>query len=185
MLPPESKTGGCGATGEPSSAPAESSGLAVSQCREWLQWAAAQVDACVANDKLAMNELLASLADLMATPRVETTTPHDAAANGKLSAVIMAVQAHDHVMQGLIHVTESLRALQMLLGDARHAARADSWRMLREQQFRTFSMAEERALFARMVAHEDEDEAWRRVGRIPVEAAAVELVTTDDGLFES
>jgi hypothetical protein len=181
MRPPDSKTGGSGTTGELASAPAESSGLAVAQCRAWLQWAAAQVDACVTNDKLAMDELLASLADLMAAPRAATQTPHDAAAHGKLSAVIMAVQAHDRVMQGLNHVTESLRALQSLLGDARHAACADSWRMLREQQFRTFSMPEERTLFARMVAHEDE--AWRTAGRNGVEA--VELFSGDDGRFES
>lgn len=158
--------------------PSEStSGVAAAQCRDWLQWAEAQIDACVASDALAMNELLASLADLL-------RTPHDPAST-QLSAVVMAVQAHDRVMQGLVHVKESLHALQAQLGDARHADSADSWRELREKQYRAFSMPEERLLFARMVAHQDEDEAWRKSGRIPVEAAAVELFTTDDGLFES
>jgi len=166
--------------------PCESTtGVAAAQCRDWLQWAAAQIDACVASDALAMNQLLASLADLMGSaPRAAAVTPHDPA-NAQLSAVIMAVQAHDRVMQGLVHVQESLRALQVQLGDARHADSADSWRELREKQYKAFSMPEERLLFARMVAHGDEDEAWRKAGRIPVEAAAVELFTTDDGLFES
>ena len=166
--------------------PCESTtGVAAAQCRDWLQWAAAQIDACVASDALAMNQLLASLADLMGSaPRAAAVTPHDPA-NAQLSAVIMAVQAHDRVMQGLVHVQESLRALQVQLGDARHADSADSWRELREKQYKAFSMPEERLLFARMVAHENEDEAWRKAGRIPVEAAAVELFTTDDGLFES
>jgi hypothetical protein len=166
--------------------PCESTtGVAAAQCRDWLQWAAAQIDACVASDALAMNQLLASLADLMGSaPRAAAVTPHDPA-NAQLSAVIMAVQAHDRVMQGLVHVQESLRALQAQLGDARHADSADSWRELREKQYKAFSMPEERLLFARMVAHGDEDEAWRKAGRIPVEAGAVELFTTDDGLFES
>ena len=181
MLPPESKAGGRGATGEFAAAPAESSGVAVAQCREWLRWAAAQVDACVSSDKLAMNELLASLADLMGSaPRAAALAPHDPA-DGKLSAVIISVQAHDRVMQGLAHVTESLRSLQGQLGDARQADSADSWRALREKQFRAFSMPEERALFSRLLVHEDE--AWREAGWIPGEA--VELFTTGDGLFES
>ena len=166
--------------------PSESTtGVAAAQCRDWLQWAAAQIDACVASDMLATNQLLASLANLLGSaPRAAAVTPHDPA-NAQLSAVIMAVQAHDRVMQGLVHVKESLRALQAQLGDARHADSADSWRELREKQYKAFSMPEERLLFARMVAREDEDEAWRKAGRIPVEAAAVELFTTDDGPFES
>jgi hypothetical protein len=181
MLPPESTTGCCSATAELTSAPAESSALAVAQCRDWLQWAAAQVDVCVASDQLAMKELLASLTDLMGSaPRAAAVTPHDPAV-GKWSAVIIAVQAHDRVMQGLVHVADALRALQAQLGDAQHVDSADSWRMLREKQLRAFSMAEERLLFAHLVAHEDE--AWRTPGRI--DAGAVELFTTDDGLFES
>jgi hypothetical protein len=166
--------------------PSESTtGVAAAQCRDWLRWAEAQIDACVVSDALSMNELLAALAQLLGSaPRAAAVTPHDPA-SAPLSAVVMAVQAHDRVMQGLVHVKESLRALQAQLGDARHADSADSWRELREQQYRTFSMPEERQLFARLVAHQDEDEAWRKAGRIPMEAAAVELFTTDDGQFES
>jgi|HubBroStandDraft_6_1064221.scaffolds.fasta_scaffold774892_2 hypothetical protein len=182
MPPSESTTGRWGAPNEQSPASAESSGLAVAQCREWLGWAAAQVDACVSADKLAMDELLASLKNLMG-PAVcsATTAKHDIAAIEKLSAVITAVQTHDRVMQGLAHVTDSLRALQGQLGDARQAASADAWRALRERQFRAFSMPEERTLFARMVAHEEE--ASREVGTVPAEA--VEFFTTGHGLFES
>src|SRR5271167_255347 len=108
MLPPES-TNGCGASGELNSVLAAPSGLAMAQCRDWLQWAAAQVDACVASDKLAMNSLLAALSDLMGSARAATSAARDAA-GANASAVIMAVQAHDRVMQGLVHVTDSLRA---------------------------------------------------------------------------
>jgi hypothetical protein len=182
MPPSDCKTARVGATDEQNPASAESNGTAVAQCREWLRWAAAQVDVCVTSDKLAMEELLASLQDLMG-PAVcsATTAKHDIAAIGKLSAVITAVQAHDRVMQGLVHVTDSLRALQGQLGDARQAASAEAWRALRERQFRAFSMPEERTLFARMVAHEEE--ALSDVGAAQVEA--VEFFTTAHRLFES
>jgi hypothetical protein len=150
----------------------------MAQCRDWLQWAAAQVDACLAHDKLAMNELLGALGDLLGSAR---TAASHAAAERNLSAVVMAAQAHDRVMQGLVHVTESLRALQDQLGDARHAGSADSWRALRERQYRAFSMPEERLLFARLVAHQDE--ALRNPGGIG--AGSAELFAADDGLRES
>jgi hypothetical protein len=87
--------------------PCESTtGVAAAQCRDWLQWAAAQIDACVASDARAMNQLLASLAALMGSaPRAAAVTPHEPE-DAQLSAVIMAVQAHDRVMQGLVHVQE-------------------------------------------------------------------------------
>jgi hypothetical protein len=176
MLPPESTS--LSAAEEPSSGPAESSALAVAHCREWLQWAAAQVEACVASDRHAMNELLAALADLMGSARSATAASHPPA-DAKLSAVIMAVQAHDRVMQNLVHVTESLHALQGQLGDARNAESADSWRLLREKQFLSFSMAEERLLFARLVA--GEEEARRKAGGMA--AGSVELFASNDGLF--
>jgi len=183
MLAPESNAGGAGATDEQCAARAESTALCLAQCREWLNWAAAQVDACVTNDNLAMNQLLASLTDLMGAPQPRSATglaAVDPDMNGKMAAVIMAIQAHDRVMQGLIHVTESLRTLHAQLGDRRHAESADSWRILREKQFRAFSMPEERALFARMVAHADE--GWCE-GRNPEEA--VELFTSDHGRYET
>jgi hypothetical protein len=125
---------------------ASGEGFAAEQCRAWLDWAATQVDESLARDATACDHLLAALNDLMGTP------PADEGIGRKMSAVIVAVQGHDRVMQGLAHVAQSLRALHRHLGDARCAQSAEAWRTLREQQMRTFSMAEERVLFARMVA---------------------------------
>ena len=72
-----------------------------------------------------------------------------------ISAVVVAVQSHDRVMQRLTHVSQSLRRLKEHLGDAGRVQSAESWRMLRENQLRAFSMAEERALFLRIAAHRD------------------------------
>jgi hypothetical protein len=80
-------------------------------------------------------------------------------------------------MQGLTHVAEALRALHAQLGDARRADSAESWRTLRETQYRAFTMAQERALFTRMVARED--------GACEAEAdeeGTVELFAIDPGL---
>jgi len=162
----------------------EFNGGSVEHCRVWLNWAAAQVDACVANDQLATEQLLASLGDFLgqAQPRSGAApAPADDDIGGKLSAVIMAVQSHDRVMQGLAHVAQSLRALHEQLGDAQRADSADSWRMLRERQFRAFSMAEERVLFARLVAAEHESD--REIGADPEHA--VDLFTADHGVHES
>jgi hypothetical protein len=57
---------------------------------------------------------------------------------------------------------------------------ADSWRVLREAQIRAFSMAEERALFARLVAGGED-------GRLDADMdseGTVELFTIDTGLHE-
>jgi hypothetical protein len=120
--------------------------IAVANCRDWLEWAAVQVDVCLADDKPACDQLLDSLAKILGS----------AAADQQMSAAVIAVQSHDRVMQRLNHVAESLRRLQEHLGDARLAQSAESWRALRENQMRAFSMAEERALFARIVARGDD-----------------------------
>src|SRR5277367_1766484 len=76
----------------------EFNGGSVEHCRVWLNWAAAQVDACIANDQLATEQLLASLGDFLgqAQPRSGAApAPADDDIGGKLSAVIMAVQSHD------------------------------------------------------------------------------------------
>ena len=125
----------------------ESPGVGAEQCRAWLEWAAAQVDACLADDKPACDQLLGSLAKLL--------DPADSTVIQKTSAVVVAVQSHDRVMQRLTHVSQSLRRLQEHLGDAGGARSADSWRMLREHQLQAFTMAEERALFLRIAARGD------------------------------
>jgi hypothetical protein len=183
MPPPELRAGRSGETDEPRPAQPVGTGVAVEQCRTWLNWAAAQVDACLTSDSLASSQLLAALADALgpAQPRSGSApAPADDAVSGKMSAVVIAVQAHDRVMQGLTHVAESLRALHAQLGDARRADSAESWRMLRETQYRAFSMAQERALFARLVAHEGEG---TREAEIDPEDT-VELFAIDPGLHE-
>lgn len=132
--------------------------IAVANCRDWLEWAAVQVDVCLADDKPACDRLLESLGELMGPAAVESDAgapPAGSAVVQKMSAVVVAVQSHDRVMQRLNHVAESLRRLHEHLGDARLAQSAESWRLLRASQMRAFSMAEERSLFARMVAHDD------------------------------
>jgi hypothetical protein len=139
---------------------------ALRHCRVWLKWAAAHVEGSLTRDGVASGDLLRALAEVLgperpisaamaATTDAATTDAATADAAKEMSAVVIAVQSHDRVMQELAHVAESLRALDAQLGDARRANSTESWRALRETQFRAFSMAEERALFLRMVAHED------------------------------
>jgi hypothetical protein len=179
MPPPELQVGRSGETGETRSAQPAAAGVAVDQCRTWLDWAAAQIDACLVRDGLASRRMLAALADALgpAQPGSEPApVPTGDSVNEKMSAVIMAVQSHDHVMQGLTHVAESLRALHAQLGDARRADSAESWRTLRETQYRAFTMAQERALFTRMVTQEGAGEAEAD------EEGTVELFAIDPGL---
>jgi hypothetical protein len=180
---PEFQADGIGGTGEPRSAHSVAAGAAVEHCRTWLNWAAAQIEACLTSDSLASSQMLAALADALgpAQPRSgPPPAPSDDSVSGKMSAVIVAVQAHDRVMQGLTHVAESLRALHAQIGDSRRADSAESWRVLRETQYRAFSMAQERALFARMVAHEGES---TRAAEVDPEET-VELFAIDPGLHE-
>lgn len=168
---------------------ADASASGPQQCRDWLNWAAAQVEACVGNDGVAMHRLMESLHELIGaagsrTAARGTTVPGttvpgttDGDVEARLTAVVVAVQTHDRVMQGLIHVAESMRALESQLADPRRAGSAESWRQLREKQFRAFSMAEERALFAQLVAHEAD--TWREAVEHPGDA--VELFADDEG----
>jgi hypothetical protein len=183
MPQPEFQSGRCGATDDLTPASRESARAAVGDCRVWLNWAAAQIDACLANDNLASGQLLAMLADLLARvqPRLGTpSAPANDAVSEQVSAVIIAAQSHDRVMQGLTHVAQSLRALREQLGDEQRAESADSWRLLRENQFRAFTMAEERELFARLVAHEHEGTREIAANR----ADTVELFTSVHGRQE-
>lgn len=186
MAPAEIKAGSAGAGGRPNSAQPEAGGVAVEQCRAWLSWAAAQVDACLISDKLASAQVLAAIGDVLAPPRAPAgSAPAPAGdADGKMSAVIIAVQSHDRVMQGLAHVAESLRTLEAQLGDAQRAGSAESWRDLSETQIRAFSMPQERALFARMLAMSGD--ATREADEADVDSeGTIELFTIDPDLHES
>ncbi len=161
MPRPESGINRHRAVGSSRPAQSDASGIAVEHCRDWLEWAATQVDQCLADDKPACDQLLSSLAEVLgaASPRVQavsaagtTQTLHQ-----KMSDVVVSVQSHDRIMQRLNHVAESLRLLHEHLGDARRAQSPESWRILRDNQMRAFSMADERALFVRLVAHGDDN----------------------------
>ncbi len=183
MPQPDIKAGRIAATDKPRPRQPEPTGIAVEHCRAWLNWAAVQVDACLASDHVASGQMLAALADALGPAQTRSgaaLAPAGDATGEQMAAVVIAVQAHDRVMQGLTHVADSLRALHSLLGDAERADSAESWRMLRETQIRAFSMAQERALFARMVAHEGESTHEADID--PEET--VELFTIEPGLHE-
>jgi hypothetical protein len=158
-----------------SAADADVPGVAEEHCRLWLNWAAAQVDACLADDKPACDQLLGSLAEMLAPARAASAgPPGDTATCKEMSAVVIAVQSHDRVMQRLGHVAEALRRVQHHLADAGRARSPESWRMLRDGQLREFSMAEERALFVRLVVQDGEAPAGEAVhpGETGCEAAS-------------
>ena len=150
MRLPEIQAGSIGASGDFRLAHAESMSYAVEQCRVWLTWSAAHIEECLRGDAAASDRLLASLADVLAPASAEDAT------GSKMAAVVVAVQFHDRLMQGLSHVVQSLHALHEQIGDPGRAGSPESWRALRDKQFRAFSMAEERALFVAMVAHQDD-----------------------------
>ncbi len=183
MPPPEVRPGCSDADQVPHSAQSAASRVAVEHCRVWLNWAAAQVDACLARDKLASAEMLAALTPMLGpAPPLSGGAPAPVGgdADEKMAAVIVAVQSHDRIMQGLAHVADALRALQAQLGDARGADSAESWRSLRDTQLRAFSMAQERALFTHMVAYDDG--RAREPDMDPQET--VELFVADHELFD-
>ena len=183
MPRPDSDAGRNSATDKLRPARPEAPGIALEQCRAWLNWAAAQVDECLASDSLARSQLLAALADVLNPAPTRSGAALAASGDGvvgPMEAVVIAAQAHDRATQGLAHVADSLRALHAQLGDAECADSADSWRVLREAQIRAFSMAEERALFGRLVAGGDD-------GRLDADMESegtVELFTIDTGLHE-
>ena len=154
---------------------------ALDRCRAWLDWAAARVDLCLAEDKPACDRLLQALTEALEppkAPRVKTEAPGETSISQEMSAVVVAVQSHDRVMQQLTHVRDALRLLHAHLGDSERAASPDSWRALRETQMRDFTMADERALFGRLVA--PEDDGWLEVTANPDET--VELFISDGRL---
>jgi hypothetical protein len=154
---------------------------AIDRCRAWLDWAAAQVDLCLAEDKPACNRLLAALTDALEPPtaaRIKSEAPGETSISQQMSAVVVAMQSHDRVMQQLTHVRDALRLLHAHLGDSERCTSADCWRALRETQMREFAMADERALFSRLVA--SEDDGWLEVAANPDET--VELFIGDGRL---
>jgi hypothetical protein len=133
-------------------APAEAARYALEQCRTWLMWSAVQIEACLNGEVAAREQLLVSLSEMLGS--AINACPDKG--SDKLSAVIVAIQSHDRLQQRLNHVVQSLRALHEHIGDPDRAESPESWRVLRDTQFRAFSMREERVLFAALVAEHDE-----------------------------
>lgn len=153
--------------------PAEPAGFATEQCRAWLTWSAAQIEACLDGDVQASSQLVVSVSEAL-RPAAECSP---ATADEKMAAVIVAVQSHDRLTQTLHHVVLALRALHEHLGDSRRVRSAESWRALRDAQFRAFSMREERALFTALVAQHDERSPEGESGA----QCAVDLFSDDVG----
>jgi hypothetical protein len=156
--------------------------MALQHCRAWLKWASAHLEECLTRDSLANGDLLRAVAEILAARQPDDAPPPVAAdtAARQMATVVMAMQSHDRVIQELAHVAESLHALHAQLGDARLANSADAWRTLRDTQFRAFTMAQERALFARMVA--DGDGNKQEAELTPDDT--VELFTGSQGVVE-
>jgi hypothetical protein len=147
-------------------------------CRAWLAWAATQIDLCLTEETPACNRLVDALSEALAPPQSKSGAPGETSISAKMAAVVVAVQSHDRVMQQLTHVRDALRLLHAYLGDPARAASSESWKELAETQIAGFTMAEERALFARLVAQPDE--GWLEVAANPDET--VELFINDAGL---
>ncbi len=145
------------------------------RCGLWLDWAATQIEVSLAKDSAESARLLAALDGLLIASRPSVSGGFSAgeALDQKMSQVVVAIQSHDRLMQQLTHVVQSLRGLHEHLADASTALSAESWRLLGERQLRSFSMPEERALFARMIDASGEGELERLVD--VDEASAVEL----------
>ena len=110
--------------------PPEDPAHGAQECRRWLAWSATQIEACLAADGAANGELLAAFERLMRSGRSIESRDLDMCA--EMTAVVVAVQAHDRIMQQLIHVVESLRALHRHMADPRRTASAEHWLHLRE-----------------------------------------------------
>jgi len=130
----------------------EAPGYANEQCRAWLRWSAAQIEACLNGDLAARDRLLVSLGEIL----LPTSGSVPEAVSAEKAAVIVAVQSHDRLTQTLNHVVQSLRALHDQMGDPCCAGSPESWRALRDSRLRAFSMREERALFVALLAQQDE-----------------------------
>jgi len=152
----------------------------VCNLRPWLDWAVTQLNDSLAADGVACGALLAALDAVLHTGPGE---PAGGPAAGelsleltpdqKMSAVVIAVQSHDRLMQQITHVAEALRRLEEHLAVPTHVESCEAWVRLCQIQIRAFSMAEERALFAGIVGSHGAHEALQ--SRSPTQSDAVDL----------
>ncbi len=108
--------------------------------REWLEWAAAQIEASLALDRDATERLLAAVDELCTGAR----------GGGIFDRVVASVQVHDRLVQQLTHVAAALRSLKPMVA-APNPGDALAWGALHRRQMQNFSMQEERALFRLLV----------------------------------
>lgn len=125
------------------------------ECRQWLNWAAAQIEDCQRMDCVAMDALVALLRPLMHAPPDAQSGSDGDGQRIPAADLVIALQSHDRIIQALTHVADSLRALDKHLADPMEAGSPAAWQRLREQRFSAFSMASERELFARLLGHHD------------------------------
>ncbi|HLW22967.1 MAG TPA: hypothetical protein VKT22_01255 [Steroidobacteraceae bacterium] len=144
-------------------------------CGLWLDWAATQIEVSLARYGTECDRLLAALDGLVSASQLAVSdgSPAGETLEHRMSQVVVAIQSHDRLMQQLTHVVQSLRSLHEHLSNVASAVSDESWRLLGERQLRSFSMPEERALFARMIDASGEGALGRRVGAD--ESSTVEL----------
>ena len=133
----------------------------VREVRPWLDWAATQIGASLAADEVACRTLLAALEAVLPTVPgdplagaacgLASQAATELTAEQKMSAVVVAVQSHDRLMQQITHVAAALRRLYEHFGVPTQAESREAWVTLRETQTKAFSMSEERALFVGIV----------------------------------
>jgi hypothetical protein len=111
---------------------------------DWLEYAAAQIDATIALDQEAGSKLATAVCDMLEMTHVAAA----AGAREQQLAISVAMQQHDRLMQQLNHVAAGLRALAGLLAVA---PAAQDWQALRARHLTRLSMQEERNLFARLM----------------------------------
>lgn len=133
----------------------EAAAPASRQCRQWLIWAAAQIEDCQQMDSAAMNTLVTVLQPILHAPPDAQSAPRHHAAAAPAADLVIAIQSHDRIMQALTHVADSLRALEEHIENPARADSPAAWRALREQRFAAFSMPSERELFASLLGHHE------------------------------
>jgi hypothetical protein len=117
--------------------------------RQWLEWAAAQIEATLAADGESTARVLDAVGALCSGV---ADAGRPAALAAPAAELVAAIQSHDRLLQQLQHVAHALRALGSLEGEGGYPPPSPAaWSALRRQQLRAFSMREERALFRSMV----------------------------------
>src|SRR5258706_9842842 len=111
MPRPDSDAGRNSATDKLRPARPEAPGIALEQCRAWLNWAAAQVEERLASDNLARSQLLAALADVLNPAPTRSGPALGASSDGVVGPMqpdVIQAQAPGRATQGLPPAAHSL-----------------------------------------------------------------------------